>query len=67
MKSYSVKIRTRRDGLVVARMPALSRVAGYGLDIDEALYELCKKLRAAAAKRRGLQFQPSIAGTMHLI
>ena len=45
MTSYSVNVHQRRDGLVVARIPTLSKVVGYGLDADEALYELCQALR----------------------
>jgi hypothetical protein len=45
MTSYSVNIHERADGLVVARIPDLSRVVGYGLDQDEALFELCQALR----------------------
>ena len=51
MTSYSVNIHQRRDGLVVARIPALSKMVGYGLDADEALYELCQALRGVF--RRG--------------
>ena len=45
MQSYSVTIRQRRDGLIVARIPSLARAVGYGLDQEEALYELAKALR----------------------
>jgi hypothetical protein len=45
MTRYSVNIHQRQDGLVVARIPNLSKVVGYGLDRDEALFELCQALR----------------------
>ena len=47
MQTYSVRIRQRRDGLIVARIPSLSKAVGYGLDQEEALFELFKALRGA--------------------
>ena len=59
MEDYAVRIKKRRDGLVVARIPSLSRAVGYGLDRDEAIYELFKRIllrrgehRARGAPRR---------------
>lgn len=44
MEDYAVRIKRRHDGLVVARIPSLSRAVGYGLDRDEAVYELFKRI-----------------------
>ena len=44
MEDYAVRIKKRRDGLVVARIPTLSRAVGYGLDREEAIYELFKRI-----------------------
>lgn len=50
MQTYSVSIKQRDDGLIVARIPSLSQAVGYGLDQEEALFELFKSLRRGFRK-----------------
>ena len=50
MDSYSVRIRRRGDGLIVASIPSLMEARGYGLDQEEALTELIRSLREAFRK-----------------
>ena len=45
MQSYDVRIRRRNDGLIVARIPSVSKAVGYGLDAEEAMRELFRRLR----------------------
>jgi hypothetical protein len=51
MQNYSVRIGRRNDGLIVARIPSLSKAVGYGLDVEEALLELFRRVRRDPAKQ----------------
>jgi hypothetical protein len=61
MQTYSVSIKQRDDGLVVARIPSLSQAIGYGLDQEEALFELFKALRRGF--RKGAQTERTFRGS----
>ena len=52
MQNYSVRIGRRNDGLIVARIPSLSKAVGYGLDVEEALLELFRRVRRDPAMRK---------------
>jgi hypothetical protein len=60
MQNYSVRIGRRTDGLIVARIPSLSKAVGYGLDAEEALLELFRRLRREPAKQVTLD-EPALA------
>lgn len=60
MQNYSVRIGRRNDGLIVARIPSLSKAVGYGLDAEEALLELFRRLRREPAKQVILD-EPALA------
>jgi hypothetical protein len=51
MRNYLVRIGRRNDGLIVARIPSLSKAVGYGLDVEEALLELFRRVRRDPAMR----------------
>jgi hypothetical protein len=51
MQNYSVRIGRRNDGLIVARIPSLSKAVGYGLDVEEALLELFRRVRRDPSKQ----------------
>jgi hypothetical protein len=60
MQNYSVRIGRRNDGLIVARIPSLSTAVGYGLDVEEALLELFRRVRRRP-KEVGALDQPALA------
>lgn len=62
MQTYSVRIKQRDDGLVVARIPSLSRAIGYGLDQEEALFELFKSL--SRGFRKAGRSEPAFRGSV---
>ena len=62
MQNYSVRIGRRNDGLIVARIPSLSKAVGYGLDVEEALLELFRRVRKGSGDYADLG-EPACAGT----
>jgi hypothetical protein len=62
MQNYSVRIGRRNDGLIVARIPSLSKAVGYGLDVEEAPLELFRRVRRNPA-RDATPEDPALATT----
>ena len=60
MQNVSVRIGRRNDGLIVARIPSLSKAVGYGLDVEEALLELFRRVRRRPNEDGALD-QPALA------
>ena len=60
MQDFAVRIGRRKDGLIVARIPSLSKAVGYGLDVEEALLELFRRVRRDPTKQTALD-EPVLA------